>query len=190
MKYLNCLALDWYDGIKFVPTIIKKYIPDHIKINYYPDINIYQRFKSKEHHVVILGAINRYKLGTRTVHNTAGFSAPLDFSKKSQRCVRPFRELVFNYRGEMLLCCLDWKRSFVLGSIHTASSIDELWNHEDIISARKILYHSGRKFSICYGCNAPSSKNGLLPDIAAKHTMRKPNKRDIERVNRHKRSKG
>lgn len=189
LKYVNCLALDWYDGIKFVPTIIKKHIPDHTKINYYPDINIYQRFKPKDHHLVILGAINKYKLGTRTLHNTAGNSGRLDFSKSKQRCARPFRELTFTYDGSVNICCNDWSGSFKIGSIHKVKSLDGLWNHKDLISARKILFHEGRTFSICKGCNARSSKNGLLPDLNAKFTMEKPNKKDYDNVYKYKRKK-
>jgi len=165
MKYINILALDDYKHSGIVPKILKKV--NDIQIEEYPGINIYKRHNKKTKMIVVVKDISNNPDRVRGLHNSAGNASELDFCRKSQRCARPFREIAFNHNGDMLLCCNDWKNEFKVGNIKDFESINDLWNHKDMVSARRILFHFGRKFSICKGCNDPSSKLGLLPDIKA-----------------------
>lgn len=186
LKYVNVLALDDYGKYDIVKGILEKVVD--FPVCYYPEFNIYQKHHWNLRCVVCVSDIQKGKVGVRSLHNTAGNSGPLSIVRVRQRCYRPFKELVFNYLGDVLLCCNDWKGEFTLGNIFN-NNINELWNHSDLISARKILFHKGRVFSICYGCNAFSPKNGLLPDGFAKFTMGLPNEKDFENVKKYSRRK-
>jgi len=179
LQYVNVLALDDYNT-----GIVKKIISDltkKIRIYIYPEINIYSKHKSNKHYLVVLNNIGQKNIGQRKLHNTAGNSGKLDFSKINQRCYRPFRELSFKYNGNAILCCLDWKQKFIIDNIYR-NSITNIWQNVNLQSARKVLYYFGRKFSICYGCNAFSAKNGLLPDKLGKLAMPIPKIKDIRNL--------
>ena len=60
--------------------------------------------------------------------------------------------------------------------------MEDLWNHPAMRAARKVLFHNGRDFSICYGCNSYAYRVGLLPDLAANYTMGKPMPRDRQLI--------
>ena len=179
MDIVNILALDDYEHSGFIKKLKRKY--KEFSFIDYPQMTPYKRYKPNEHYIIAMPDISKHKKKTRILHNTAGLSAPKDFSIIHTRCYRPFRECSFNYNGDLLLCCNDFKNDFKIGNIRD-KDIQELWNNKKIQSARKILYHKGRFFSICYGCNAPSFKNGLLPDHMGKYTLEKVTSHDKENV--------
>lgn len=53
------------------------------------------------------------------------------------RCMHPFKRMVVNHRGDMLLCCDDLTGHFDLGSVYT-NSLEELWyseKHQELVLA-------------------------------------------------------
>lgn len=115
-------------------------------------------------------AINRH------LCNHCGAAAPLDYSYKSKRCARPFREMSFRYDGSVALCCNDFRGEYPIGNI-MESDIEALWNSKAFQAARIMLYNGERTFTPCLGCNALSHRVGLLPDKMGKESLPKPSEK-------------
>ncbi len=49
-----------------------------------------------------------------------------EMAPRSQ-CIRPFREMCILYNGDVVLCCVDWFRTVVLGNV-AEQSIRDIWN--------------------------------------------------------------
>lgn len=67
-------------------------------------------------------------------------------------CSAPFSDLSINSKGEVILCCLDFKASVVFGNIYNESLID-IVNSEQITNAHKNLSEGNRVFDICKRCD-------------------------------------
>jgi len=177
MESLNVIALDDYRYAKIVPRVLKDYKGNYA-VKTYPDIQIYCRQKFTMKNILIFPdiSVNR-SIRARKFNNQAGAAGPADFRFYKSRCCKPFREIAIKHDGEIVLCCNDWRRYFRLGNL-TDVHMGKLWNHPAMRAARKVLFHEGRNFSICYGCNSYAYRVGLLPDLSAKHTMGKPSEND------------
>ncbi len=67
---------------------------------------------------------------------------------KSRRgCIRPTREMCILFNGEVVLCCVDWLRTVILGDLKE-QSVAEVWN-----SPRLNLIREGLKMEDC--CHLP-----------------------------------
>ncbi len=62
-------------------------------------------------------------------------------------CIRPTREMCILFNGEVVLCCVDWMRTVILGDLKKQSVI-EIWN-----SPRLNLIREGLKMEDC--CHLP-----------------------------------
>lgn len=172
---LNVLALDDYGHANLIPKI-RKYMDDFelagVELYEHPaDKNSSPHSRRKGKHIVFIQDLIAATKGTHNFAcNHAGAAAPLDDTKVNTRCHRPFRELIVRYDGSVNLCCNVWTGDFTVGNA-TTTGLKELWNHEAFMAARKILYHEGRTFAPCYGCDAKGIRAGLLPDKLGKETM-------------------
>jgi hypothetical protein len=82
-------------------------------------------------------------------------------------CGRPFRDLVFAWNGDALLCCDDWQHKFVIANIAT-HSIQQIWMHPRLEAARARLLAKNRNFGPCVRCDVGGAiRAGLLPDYAS-----------------------
>lgn len=103
--------------------------------------------------------------GIRTMDSHAGCnplqsgpSSPLPYT-----CGRPFREMVFNHAGTVILCCDDWRNQYPIGNIHQ-ESIRSLWASPRFEAARARLMNHNRGFGPCVKCDVgPAIRVGLLP---------------------------
>jgi radical SAM protein with 4Fe4S-binding SPASM domain len=78
-------------------------------------------------------------------------------------CGRPFRDMVFNHQGELMICCDDWQNKYVIGSIWD-TSMATLWAHPRMEAARARLMNKDRNFGPCVKCDVgPATRVGLLP---------------------------
>lgn len=184
---LNILALDDYEHANIIPKIRAKaceftLLDSGIKTYEYPeDKNGNPHRRTNKKFISFMKDLTTTTKGTHNhVCNHAGAAAPLEFSKESQRCHRPFRELVIRYNGNVDICCNSWTGDFTVGNIHDVESLDELWNHEALNAMRSVLYHDGRTMVPCLGCNAKVSRAGLLPDKLGKTAMPTVTPEDLE----------
>jgi len=86
--------------------------------------------------------------------NRAGsiFNVSKDNAKKS--CLRPGRQLVINWEGNVILCCNDYYAKHVFGNVKNESII-KIWNSTDFKEYRKILSKIGgrNEIEICRNCD-------------------------------------
>ncbi|MCX8064514.1 MAG: radical SAM protein [Candidatus Hydrogenedentes bacterium] len=53
-------------------------------------------------------------------------------------CIRPTRDMCILFNGEVVLCCVDWLRTVILGDLKT-QSVSEIWNSPKINLIREGL---------------------------------------------------
>lgn len=183
LESLNIIALDDYKYANIVPKILERYSGKYKdKIFTYPEIQIYCKQKASLRSLLVFPDISgNKKVKARRFNNQAGASGPADYSMLKHRCAKPFRELAIKHDGEVVLCCNDWRRYFRVGSL-LKNDMESLWNHQAMVSVRRTLFHSGRIFSICLGCNSLAYRTGLLPDLSAKYTVKIPNEKDQKNI--------
>lgn len=74
-------------------------------------------------------------------------------------CLRPTSQLVINWQGQVLLCCMDYYAKEVMGNIKT-NKLWEIWNSPKFQKYRRILQQGQRqKIGICKHCDDP----GVIP---------------------------
>jgi MoaA/NifB/PqqE/SkfB family radical SAM enzyme len=180
LECLNVLALDWYQGIRLVPSILERYHGIH-QVLHYPKLKVanpHRRRGPDCHHLVVVQDIEQATKGTHaTLNNHAGCGAPLNSSAQGKRCAKPFRELSIRWDGKVAICCNDWRGLYQCGDV-VNESLDALWQGPAFVAARRKLYHGLRDFGPCQGCDALSYRPGLLPDQRGKGTLPRPTQAD------------
>ena len=94
------------------------------------------------------------RLVTSAMENRGGNITDAEFLSGSEMrlrkdCIRPSREMCVLYDGRVVLCCVDWFRSVIVGDLNT-QSVREVWNGPELHKIRK---------GLCYG------DTNLLPEI-------------------------
>ncbi len=179
---VTTIGVDDYQGIAWADKVRKVMAKREqiLAVHEYPAdgpiANPHQRRKNKR--LVFIAPIDLATGGTHaSLNNQCGSAAPLNTNAVGQRCARPFREMVFRYDGEVVLCCNDWLGELRIGNIMD-NSIEELWRHPAMTAMRKYLYHGMRAWRPCEGCDSRSYRVGLLPDPKGKVTLAKPSSKD------------
>jgi MoaA/NifB/PqqE/SkfB family radical SAM enzyme len=67
-------------------------------------------------------------------------------------CVRPFRLLNINWKGEALICCNDYHGGVAFGNVRD-STLTQLWNHPVINEYRRRLLVKDRSLPLCSKCD-------------------------------------
>ena len=184
LENLNVLALDWYENVKIVPSIMKRYKGIH-EFKRYPqdkDANPHRRRKTNEHDLVVVQDIAEATAGNHaTLNNHCGCGSPLNDKADGVRCAKPFRELSVRWDGNIAVCCNDWRGIYKIGNTNE-ETISDIWQSDGFYAARKKLYHGMRDFGPCEGCDALSYRPGLLPDQKGKETLPKPSADDLRTI--------
>lgn len=66
-------------------------------------------------------------------------------------CKRLFTQAYILATGDMLLCCVDWERTTVLGNVRD-SSIEDIWNGERAVAIRKKFLSGDTRGLLCHSC--------------------------------------
>ncbi len=68
-------------------------------------------------------------------------------------CIRPSREMCILFNGDVVLCCVDWYRTVVLGNVGE-ESIADIWNGERVRAIRNALREDDHAAlpEICVNC--------------------------------------
>jgi MoaA/NifB/PqqE/SkfB family radical SAM enzyme len=110
------------------------------------------------------------KLATYELQNRSGnipwFKAALK-EPLEKSCVRPFRILNINWRGDAILCCNDYHGETNFGNIATSSLVD-IWNHPNLHRYRVNLQEKDRRLlPLCDVCDY---KGGIYPHMVERVT--------------------
>ena len=126
---LDSVLVTNYDDFE-KPNLVelsRKY-PTHVRYRSYKDMWVYNR------------------TGVHMVDRRIG-------SFRSVPCLRPSRQLVCNWKGNIVLCCNDYYEKYVFGNVKN-ESIQEIWNSDKFIEFRRILRQGHRaKIDICEYCD-------------------------------------
>jgi radical SAM protein with 4Fe4S-binding SPASM domain len=98
----------------------------------------------------------------REIHNYGGSAnskylekefgmKPLTESMRRQ-CGRPFRECVITNDGDVIICCLDWKKESILGNVKD-THIRDIWYSHKHLDILKDMYIGDRSKAPCASCN-------------------------------------
>lgn len=83
----------------------------------------------------------------------------------ARMCVKPFRLLNINWRGEALVCCQDYHGDVPYGHL-AESTLVELWNHPVMNSYRLKLLNKDRSLPLCRTCDCHA---GAYPHLVDKN---------------------
>jgi MoaA/NifB/PqqE/SkfB family radical SAM enzyme len=90
-------------------------------------------------------------------------------------CIRPSRDMMILFNGDVPLCCVDWHRTTILGNVGT-QSVQEVWHGQRIQEIRDGLAEGNAKKlpDICVNCTESACPNlhrrgvrGILSRLAA-----------------------
>lgn len=182
LEYLNVLAMDWYENVKIVPNILRRYEGGHTP-KYYPadkDANPHRRRRPTERVWVVIQDISEATEGTHAdLNNHAGCGSPKNQKASGKRCAKPFRELSVRWDGNVAVCCNDWRGLYHCGNVFD-NGLEGVWYSPEMEAARAKLYHGQRDFGPCDGCDAISYRTGLLPDKKGNHKLPMPTQEQLE----------
>jgi hypothetical protein len=185
---INVIAFDAYEYVKIEAKVMGELEgrPDtsSFQVRYYPEdleASPHRRWPRSTKLFVRMKDITVAKEGSHsTLNNHCGAGSASNDRGHGKRCAKPFRELSFRWNGAVAVCCNDWRGVYKIGSIHDVT-LDELWQHERFMAARKFLLRGERSaLSPCDVCDAMSYRVGLLPDKMGRETMPRITDRDRE----------
>jgi radical SAM protein with 4Fe4S-binding SPASM domain len=86
--------------------------------------------------------------------NRAGKIFHLESSKSNSPCFRPSKQMVINWKGNVLLCCQDYCEEYVLGNVRNESLLT-IWNSKKFEQYKEMLSKEGgrQKIEICKKCD-------------------------------------
>ena len=106
------------------------------------------------------------KLGRFELSNRSGNISMLPEMPKpiKSTCVRPFRSMQVNWKGEVILCCNDYHGDSVMGDANT-ESLESIWNGARFMEYRRNLQNKDRNMTLCDVC---SFKGGSYKHVLEK----------------------
>lgn len=163
-KLVNTLIISHYPEVPWSKKLAERFRSFGVPV----EDNMSTAYNKKDdkdiHKIVVAPYIVecKKKLAVRRFANMGCTAAPPDHTYDGEVCARPFRDLVVNWDGSVVFCCVDWRGLLCLGNIHK-SFIADIWNSADFNSLRSVLMHRKRVLAPCCGCNIRTVRNGLLP---------------------------
>ena len=141
-----------------LPDKLFKLKPDKIKVSIYnkqwDDFYKVNNTKFQTEYYLNIQYIN----GNTAFNNRAGNCGPAkDIPEKC--CNIPFMKLTIDTNGDILQCCSDWKRTFIIGNIFV-DDIWDIWINKLQEERRKLLTDNRSECMLCSSCNAPGDLYG------------------------------
>lgn len=131
---------------------------------------------------------NAESIGAFELQNRSGnipwFQPPVEPLDKM--CVRPWRSLNINWRGDAILCCNDYYGQAAFGNVGQRSIVD-LWNDPEFSRYRLALQNKDRRIPLCDKCDF---KGGHYTHLVKRVSFGSP-EADARELNRiHRRARG
>jgi len=76
-----------------------------------------------------------------------------------------------DYNGDVLMCCHDWGKKYILGNLNKQSLYD-IWTSQLVKISRKSLVKGNRNFSPCDVCDVDGMRIGKTHAEAWKKTYK------------------
>lgn len=176
------MGLEHYTHVKIFEKIMKKLDLDKIKeegidiYNYPEDKDGNPHLKNNKKALIFVTDLTENSSGTHsTIINMAGSAGPINEKRMEQRCAHPFRKIIFRSTGEVPICCNDWMGEYKVSNINEQPDIEKIWQSKEFVAARHYMYNGLRsELRPCYGCDAMTYRNGLLPDGKGKTKLPLP----------------
>jgi len=75
-------------------------------------------------------------------------------------CIRPSRDMMILFNGDVPLCCVDWHRTYILGNVYT-QPVQEVWHTAPVTQVRDALAEgdTGKMPVICRDCSESACPN-------------------------------
>lgn len=101
----------------------------------------------------------QYRAGNTFFNNRAGNAGAIE-NIPENCCYITFMKLSIDTNGDILQCCSDWKREYVLGNLFT-DNIWDIWI-DGLQKDRQYLINNERhKCKLCSKCNSPGDLYGI-----------------------------
>jgi MoaA/NifB/PqqE/SkfB family radical SAM enzyme len=156
-KGLNQLQINVYSDMKrfrFLTGLLLKTtaIPENVYNNTSPKKQFFSIEQKYDKRVTPASTkIGRFELTNRS-GNVPSIAKPR--MSLDRICVRPFRLIQINWKGEVILCCNDYYADVVCGNINEASVTDIWYNSKVLNRYRKSLLNNNRKgLKLCDICS-------------------------------------
>jgi radical SAM protein with 4Fe4S-binding SPASM domain len=95
------------------------------------------------------------RIGSFEMQNRSGniewFQKPLE-EPLPKMCVRPFRFMNVNWKGDVILCCNDYHGDILFGNVMKQSLVD-IWNSDQFNAYRVALLNKDRDIAFCRDCD-------------------------------------
>lgn len=124
---------------------------DSVRVSNYDDFEKKNLIKLSQNYP---GHITYREFKNKRTKNRAGRLFARENKKINEACLRPSKQLVINWKGNILLCCNDYYEKFVWGNVKN-KSILKIWNTEEFKKYREILSRKGgrEKIHFCRNCD-------------------------------------
>lgn len=116
----------------------------------------------------------------RNIHTWAGnlpydrwehYGIKLEQFPMFKKCTEPMKCAPIDIHGRVTLCCADFAKSLIFGSLYDKSMYD-IWNGEEMNKVRFILAQGRRDIiPACFFCNRPSFRVGLWPYVGIDYDL-------------------
>ncbi len=111
---------------------------------------------------------NSPKIGRFELSNRSGLIPSLPALKEplKKMCVRPFRQMQVNWKGEVVLCCNDHLAQVVCGDVNI-TPLTHIWEYSKILRKyrQKLLRNKRKGLKLCAPC---SFNGGAYPHMVAR----------------------
>lgn len=191
---INDITLDEYIDSKFNDSEIQELLDEleeetgiHVDlVRMSKGVPLYGPKNAHRYRLLIVPDIGQEEISkSRALNNHCGAGMPPSDELKDRKCTRVFRELIFRWDGWADLCCSDYRGQYPIVNCmdESVTCLDDIWRHDRLEAARRVLFHDHRTFFPCNVCNLIPIREGLLPDRMGKEEMEKPTKKDYKIVN-------
>lgn len=166
---LNQLQINVYTNVpryRVLKSMLEKV--DAEEGNIYSNTSPKKRFYSLEQKFDKKITPESPKVGRFELSNRSGNVPSLPMLKEplEKMCVRPFRSMQINWRGEVILCCNDYHADVLCGDA-TINSVQDIWENSKILRKfrKKLLRKDRHGLKLCDVC---SFKGGAYPHFIPK----------------------
>ena len=165
---LNQLQINVYSGMKRYRELLSmisetEAVEGNIYGNCSPRKRLYSIEQKFEKKITPDAQVGRFELSNRS-GNVPRLAVPKEPLEKM--CVRPFRSMQVNWKGEVILCCNDYHGDVICGNIAT-DPVDVIWTESKILRKyrQKLIFKDRSGLPLCAPC---SFKGGAYPHMVPK----------------------
>lgn len=168
MKSSNQVQKYWDAGLNQMQCNIYSTVPQWRKVlkimngtNAVPGTNMFTAISPKKQEYCVEVKFDKKitpdspKVGNFKLANRSGLIPALPDLVKSlpKMCVRPFRSMQINWKGEVLLCCNDNRGDVIVGNVNDTGVI-EVWEDSKVLQEyRQKLLRKDRDIAFCKKCD-------------------------------------